>query len=58
MSNQPYRDASPGGNGSPRGSHAVDYELQDYYDDTGIPVSSVFYASNGLVVAVSNGAVC
>jgi hypothetical protein len=27
---QPYRD-SP--------THAVDYELQDYYDDRGIPVS-------------------
>lgn len=34
---QPYRDTSPAG-----GGHAVDYELQDYYDDTAIPVSIDF----------------
>lgn len=40
----PYRD-SPGGN-SPN-QPAVDYELQDYYDDTAIPVSILHYFSLG-----------
>lgn len=41
---QPYRDVSPAG-----GGHAVDYELQDYYDDTAIPVSHEHDAMIGLI---------